>query len=203
MAKRKSRKRAAQARRRQARRKVAQLMNDGTKLVVEHPTTKGYDVQMIQDFLDHLLIELRVQLWENVVTLRKLDETGDLSVALQAQKEPIEGIDEQLVHYVAKYETALIYASAFDFDGVPDELIPVITKKFMSSRIKQRDEQLGHLEALSDLFDEALQCAKLPFGKTEDGKLIQPMLKIKATDFLEFADEGVDFSDDVESRDAA
>jgi hypothetical protein len=37
----------------------------------------------------------------------------------------------------------------------------------------KRDEQIGHMEALQDLFKEALHCARLPFGIDQDGTPIQ------------------------------
>lgn len=161
------------------------VKSDGdTTTVYTHPTEKGYNVGMIRDFLDHLLLEVRVQMFENVKALRKLNETNDPSSAIAAAKEPSPALVEQFVAFHRKYETALLPSGALDGEGATAEEVAAVMKAMLQANIKKRDEQLGHLEALQELFDEALLCAKIPFADSPGGGVIQPLRTVKVREFF-------------------
>lgn len=187
----------------QAHRKVAQSNDNGAKVASAQPTSKRYDVAMIRAFLGQLLVELRNQNWEQLTQLRKLEETGSLDEADRAFDVPQEKLIGQLEPFFDEYKTVLVVTNITDFDGVPDEERTGIAKRILSSRVEQTDARIGHLEALSDLFDEALHCAKIALAPNEGKKLLIPRRLTKATDYLESADEGVEFIDGVEDIDEA
>lgn len=143
--------------------------------VLKHPTGKGYDVNMVRDFLDHLLLEVRVQQYENQLALRGMEAGLDATSAndeVKAKEAKI--IDEQFTHYLKKYECALISTNVIDDKGATSEEKDRFVKKLYQLNIARREEQIGHLEALAGLFDEALSCAKYPFGPTADGNMAMP-----------------------------
>lgn len=145
---------------------------------------KGYDVKMIRDFLDHLLLELRVQHYENREVLKRLDSTKS-GPREAADLPPAPRLIDQLAKYVGKYWSCLIHATAIDETGVDQEQATELVRQILEAKSQTRDEQIGHLEALQDLFSEALFCARLPFGKTCDGDFVQPTVVEKLSDLLE------------------
>lgn len=152
------------------------IQRDGDKATVIHQATdKGYHVQMIRDFLDHLLLEVRVQHFENLKALRALDTTEELGSALRGQPVgPGDAIIQQFMKYQAQYNSCLVAAQAIDGTNASDTEMRAATIAVLTKNLEKRDEQIGHLEALQELFDEALACAKLPFGIGQDGQLVQP-----------------------------
>ena len=65
-------------------------------------------------------------------------------------------------------------ANAIDGEGVSEAEANGIMKLVLTRNAEKRDEQIGHLEALQELFDEALACAKQPFGHSQDGDVAAP-----------------------------
>ena len=93
--------------REQAKKKRTAIIRDGeTRTVIEQGNTKGYDVQMVRDFLDHLLLELRVQHYENQKFLKALGSTDDIEFAMKATE--AEKLAIRFVTYQERYQTALI-----------------------------------------------------------------------------------------------
>lgn len=173
---RKAEKRKKQLRDRQkAQRERVVKQHDGNRTtVIRQRTGKGYDVQMIRDFLDHLLLELRVQHYENVKALRTLTASEDIRKAFAAAAEPSERIVDQFMAFQAKYASTLLAANAVDGTNATEEEAREFSRAFLERNIQRRDEEIGHLEALQELFDEALLCAKMPFGVSKDGHPVGP-----------------------------
>lgn len=159
---------------REAKKRRTAIIRDGEKrTVIQQGNTKGYDIEMIRDFLDHLLLELRVQYYENQKLLKALGATDDINTAMKVTEEISEKLVKQLQPYQEKYQAALIAANVVDGTSASEtESKGVMTAILMGMQAK-RDEQLGHLEALQDLFKEALHCARLPFGIDKEGNPIQ------------------------------
>jgi hypothetical protein len=161
--------------REQAKKARKAIIHDGEKrTVIEQGNTKGYDVEMIRDFLDHLLLELRVQHFENQKVLRALGTSDNLNAVMKEMQNTDEKLVQQFVKYQEKYQTALIASNAFDAANASDAESKGIITAVIQGMMAKRDEQIGHLEALKELFGEALQCAKLPFGVDQDGNQINP-----------------------------
>jgi hypothetical protein len=151
------------------------VIHDGEKkTVIEQGSTKGYDIEMIRDFLDHLLLELRVQHFENQKLLKTLGTTDDLDSAMKEMEKTSENLVRQFVRFQQKYQTALIASNAFDGANASDAESKGVITAVVKAMLAKRDEQIGHLEALKELFAEALQCAKLPFGVDQAGNPVQP-----------------------------
>jgi len=107
----------------------------------------SYDVPMIRDFLDHLLWELRISHYE--LTTPKTDKVH-------------QELKGQLTKYVKKRNTVgLLASNQLAASATPDEVerASVILKERLSN---QRKVAIDHLEALADVFDEALRCASKP-----------------------------------------
>jgi hypothetical protein len=138
---------------------------------------------MIRDFLDQLLLELRVQYYENLQVLKRLDSTDSLTEAANIPAVPT--LVDQLQTYFGKYWSSLISVTAINEEGAPAEQVPEVIRAVARAKSQTRDEQIGHLEALRDLFSEALHCARLPFGITRDGRFVQPTETMRVVDFLE------------------
>jgi hypothetical protein len=111
---------------------------------------KGYDVGMIRDFLDQLLLELRVQYYENLQVLKRLDSTDSLTEAANTPAVPT--LVNQLQTYFGKYWSSLISVTAINEEGAPAEQVPEVIRALARAKSQTRDEQIGHLEALRDLF---------------------------------------------------
>ena len=164
-------------------RKAVQYGEDGTRTEAFITQDKGYKVEMIRDFLDHLLLELRAQHYENLQVLKRLQTATDAKEASDFVV-PEKGT-ERLEIYQEKYQSALIAVNEIDKEGATEEEVKEVVKTIIQGNANRRDEQIGHLEALKDLFEEALLCARVPFGVTEDGEVLQPAQTWKVTDFLE------------------
>lgn len=163
--------------REQAKKQRTAIIRDGDKrTVIEQGNTKGYDVQMIRDFLDHLLLELRVQHYENQKMLNSLGSGGDLQSAVKAGSEVSENLVKQFLTFQEKYQSALLVANVVDGNNATEAESKGIMTAILKGTQAKRDQQIGHLEALQDLFKEALHCARLPFGVDEDGNPIHPQI---------------------------
>lgn len=174
------------------RRRTAVMHEDGKRTVVRHSSTKGYNVEMIRDFLGQLLLELRVQHYENLNFLRALEDIEDPAEALEATPTSRELV-EQIGEYMAKYETTLLYADAMDKRNVTREELRAAQMAILEIQIKLRDDQIGHMEALQELFDEALLCAKSPFEVNADGTEVRPTHVWNASEIIDSTLETPDF----------
>jgi hypothetical protein len=157
--------------RRELKRTVVNINEDGTKTKMIQ--SGGYDVPMIRDFLAHLLWEVRINHFELESRLNQLYKPN---LADGPPQEPVISPDlvEQLAKYHAKYCSALLPASAFGGEDCTVEEQYLVEAVFCKRTTIKRQKQIEHLEALQDLFDEALQCAKMPFGKSSDGDVKMP-----------------------------
>ena len=100
-----------------------------------------YPVAQVQDFLNQLRWELVVDLFEN--TARR----GTLNRELRSQLRP----------YVKKYDARLRFSTRITGDGEACDRAREVWRKGTAAKIR---EQLSHLDALSDLFGDALKCAR-------------------------------------------
>jgi hypothetical protein len=106
-----------------------------------------YDVPMIRDFLDHLLWELRISHHE--LTTPTPDQVHNELVG-------------QLAKYIKKRNTVgLLASNQLATSATPQEVerASAILKERLGC---QRIAAIQHLEALADVFDEALRCAAKP-----------------------------------------
>ncbi len=154
--------------------RTAIIHEGGERTVIRQGNTKGYDVEMIRDFLDHLLLELRVQHYEHQKLLKTLGATDDLGATTRAMETISEPLAQQFVKFQTKYQTALTVSNSVDAANASDAEAKGVTTFVVESLMAKRDEQIGHLEALKELFEESLQCAKIPFGVDRYGNPIQP-----------------------------
>ncbi|HWL09726.1 MAG TPA: hypothetical protein VNQ76_15045 [Planctomicrobium sp.] len=163
-----------QKRQKSSRERIA-IHHDGeTRTLIQQHTDKGYDVQMVRDFLEQLLLELRVQHYENLKALRALESTNDMKQAYAAAAEPSDSIINQMTVFQSKYATALMASNVIDGDDATEREVKEFAKELLQTNIERRDSQIGHLEALQDLFEEALMCARVPFGIDRDGNPVGP-----------------------------
>jgi hypothetical protein len=153
--------------------RVAVVRDDEKRTVITQGNSKGYDVQMISDFLDHLLLELRVQQYENQKLLKSLGSTDDLATAMKVTEETSQKLVQQFAAFQKKYQTALLPSNVIDGKNATEAESKGVMTAVLRGMSAKRDEQIGHLEALQDLFKEALHCARLPFGFDKDGNPIQ------------------------------
>jgi hypothetical protein len=106
---------------------------------------------MIRDFFDHLLWELRIN--------------HDELQAAQHGGQPINPeLVDQLEKYIKKRSTSSLLASLFmqDREGATSEEIERNQRACAAAKLRIREEQLAHMEALRALFSEAIECASHP-----------------------------------------
>ncbi|MHC4539734.1 MAG: hypothetical protein ACYS74_08140 [Planctomycetota bacterium] len=124
------------------RRKRKRLLNKGSKRAKRH-----YDVEMIRDFLDHLLWELRINHLENT------------NPGCEVNPE----LCNQLAKYIKKYNTAgLMAAMSIDTDGVPEDVAEQALRTFHIARAQSSQEAIDALESLEQTFEVAFKCASNP-----------------------------------------
>lgn len=167
----------------QKRRRAMQI-DKGKRTYIESSGPEGYNVEMIRDFFDHLLLELRTQLFEYVTLVRK-HEASDNVGSLSVQPDYAPALAGEFTKYIEKYASALIHVISIKRENETAAEALEARMLILKQRIELRDKQIGHLEALRDLFDEALLCAKLPFGMTKDGEAAQPMLEYSVREVLD------------------
>lgn len=167
--------------------RTAVVHNDGKRTVVRQGSTKGYDVEMIRDFLAHLLLEVRVQNFEQQKWLRTLAATDDLDATTKAMEQPSENLVRQFTEFQKKYQSALIPTTVFDRENASPAESKDVAVAVVTAIRRKRDEQIGHLEALTDLFEEALRCARLPFGVDDKGNPIEAQRVYKVRELLDGA----------------
>ena len=178
-----TRKRKQQSKVTRNKRRVMQI--DGYKRTYnEASDPAGYDVEMIRDFLDHLLLELRTQHFEHTSLLRMLESSDNAGhVDVKPVTEP--ALAQKFIKFLKKYPAFLITVIAINNENVTAEEAIEAKKLLLKQYVVKRDEQIGHLEALTELFDEALQCAKMPIGPTNDGQIFQPGIEYSARSVLD------------------
>ncbi|HID78440.1 MAG TPA: hypothetical protein EYP56_20925 [Planctomycetaceae bacterium] len=138
---------------------------------------RPYDVEMIRDFLDHLLLEVRHQYQEYWQRARDPDS--------QRQADP--QLTRQLATYEQKYASRLVEWHAVDPRGASPEEVRRAVQVLSVRLARRRREQLRHLEALGELFDEALACVLVSRGSSP-GKVIRPVSKRRAVKILQADD---------------
>ena len=116
--------------------------------------SSSYDLEMIRDFLDHLMWELRVVHFEN--TNAPGTDHGELM--------------SQLQKYQRKYpgSTALMAMTVMKTDGYSQDDIGRARRKLRWMRAQQAEDAIELLEALEPVFEEALTCAAMSAGESPD-----------------------------------
>ena len=114
---------------------------------------KRYDVEMIRDFLDQLNLEVRLRMLENS------DPPGEKHPELL----------EQLRKFTEKYDAGLLLAWDLRPEGCSQEEYDAVRSYLRKARGEGRKQQLERLEALEELFREALRCALHPLS---DGPIV-------------------------------
>ncbi len=112
-----------------------------------------YDVEMIRDFLDQLMLEVRLRHLEN------LDGAAGTPPKLLAE----------LRKFADKYDAGLLLAWDLRPEGCTKEEYEAVRERLRKLRAEGRRQQLEHLQALEDLFREALRCAMHPLS---DGPIV-------------------------------
>jgi len=179
------RNRKSKLRRSRRNRVVRQIEGDQTHIFCQ-TSSKGYDVEMIRDFLEHLLLEVRVQHYEDLQALQLMEKHGDLRTVCEAQDRNISpALVEQIGKYVGKYQTQLVRHDVINGENATQSEIATVAEAFLRAAVQKRDEQVGHLEALQELFDEALMCAKAPFGVLADGRICRTIHQIHVRECID------------------
>lgn len=106
---------------------------------------RRYDVVMIRDFLDHLLLEVRSSLLETYEPW---------------PPKPGDQLQEQLERYMKEYGTCLLPVTVVE-QGLEQD--PAVEAARIRDR-RELDELIGYLERLRPLFQLALRCAQNPEG---------------------------------------
>ena len=128
---------------------------------------RGYDVQMIRDFIDHLT-------WE--VCIRKFEHTakqGTVNSELVEQLEP----------YIKKYDCGLLFATALETKDCSDDEIKQADEIINAVNLKVCDQWSQSLESLGGLFKQALEAAT--YRLSEYGPNELPAVVISARDLLD------------------
>ncbi len=126
---------------------------------------KQYDVEMIEDFLEHLF-------WEYTINLYESTREQDMSFRIKVSKGIIVADDlkggnpeliDQLHKYQVKYNTVgLMAALAIDSSGVPEDYAKKATQSFRIARAEKAKKVLAALDTLKPYLEEAFECAKSP-----------------------------------------
>ena len=128
-----------------------------------------YDMEMIQDFLDHLMWELRASHLENSHAA-KTGRKGGTNPELV----------EQLAKHIRRRGRVLLIAQAFDESGASPEEVEDVIKAVMSSMTDVRQRQIDAFESLKGLFVEVSKASSMELNP---GRGI-PAHVLKVTDFL-------------------
>ena len=104
---------------------------------------RRYDVEMIRDFLDHLLLEVRVAHSESTPHATQLN---------------IEQINERKA-YADRYDVNLLPRTRFDGTGVGKDLYESACETLREQFEQKYTRWLRSFEELAELFDDALACA--------------------------------------------
>jgi polyphosphate kinase len=129
------------------------------------PIRRRYNVQMIRDFLDHLMWEVRI----NHVESTSVAATGGCKVNME--------LADQLAKYLRKYRTNLRAGVSVrrDTPDQTDEQVQQALKIGSARRAEEHQKYIDALETLKPLFKEALWCAGQPNTITE---IVAPVSKV-------------------------
>jgi hypothetical protein len=107
----------------------------------------AYDVDMIRDFIDQLLWGLRVDHFEMTGGPNALNP---------------ELVDQEKKNFKRRGVLRLLtlFSLRRDKPELTERQMAEALRRFAATMAKKREEQLLHLEALSDLFSEACACAE-------------------------------------------
>ena len=136
------------------------------------------------------LLELRVQHYENQKLLKALGLgtfLDDLKTAMKVTEDVSEQLAMKFVSYQQKYQAALLVSNVIDGNNATEEESKGVMTAVLRGMLARRDEQIGHMEALQDLFKEALHRAKLPFGIAKDGTPIQAQVVHSVREMADWA----------------
>ncbi len=122
-----------------------------------------YDVVMIQEFLEHLMWEMRILAFET-------EHPGAVN----------EELLDQLAKYTHKYRCGLYPVTRLDDDDCTKEEFSQASATLLGINKRLCSDWLKHLEALKRLFEDALQCASMGIEGTEC-----PSRVFKVKDILE------------------
>jgi hypothetical protein len=136
----------------------------------------GYDVDMIRDFIEHLTWSLRVDHFEWTSGHKAFNQELDAQLARCARKRSVPRLVSQ-------------FSLEKDKPELTNQEMQEARRQFSTYMAKRRDEQLGHLEALKDLLDEACAHASgkifeitAPGSRVLDGSWFQGQDGEKADD---------------------
>jgi len=110
---------------------------------------KSYDTEMIKDFLQHLLWEMRVLHFEST------GPVGRFNPELTASLKPY--FQRRGRHLFPVHEVVADH-------GTPEEEAVAAGELIRMRHAKQAKEAIEHLEALQEVFEIALHCASKPAG---------------------------------------
>ena len=110
---------------------------------------KRYDTKMIRDFLDQLRLELQLSL--EYAESDQADGPETLTADFQ--------IARQLAELGGSYDAALLPTIEYDEAGAAEEDVQRVRRAVQQIARQERQQQLNHLDALADLFDEAIRGA--------------------------------------------
>lgn len=181
-----------------AKRRRAVVHKEGHAVVYEQPTAAGYDVEMVHDFFDQLLLEVRIQMHENMLVLKKLKATSDYDAALAEGRTSEKSISEQFVKYMGKYASVLIAANGFDSKNATADECKRVLAMVLEWNVKRREEQARLLESLQSLFDEAFICAKVPYGPRKGD--VNPVQPVQDWNVRRIIDSGVKSIDEADGN---
>jgi len=147
------------------------------------PRKRLYDVEMIRDFLDHLLWELRINHLENTNPGMK----------------PNPELVSQLAKYQKKYNTVgLMCELKINACGAPENIVKRAAESFSSARAQISQRYIETLEELQPAFETAFECASNP-----DAFMVQEINMDELTCFLrgqegddETSEAGMDSDDE-------
>jgi len=115
---------------------------------------RNYDVEMIRDFLDHLMWELRIIHFEN--TNPSGADHGELMSQIQKYQQEYRG------------SKALMAIMTMATEGYSLADVERARRNFRRVRAVQMEEAIQHLEELAPIFEEALACAAMSSSDSPD-----------------------------------
>ena len=127
--------------------------------------SERYDTQMIEDFLHHLLWEVRIAHHEATNPGAKVNPE----------------LVDQLAKYTGKYHCVLLPIMKIDDTGVSKQELEQVVNEMCGVNAKVHGEWLEHLEALRGLFSTAIDCAK----HDVHGSGTVPVRTVKASEIFE------------------
>jgi len=159
--------------REQAKKQRTVVIRDGEKRTVLVQAA-GYDVDMVRDFLDQLLVELRSYHYENVKILRSLKAGENPTEAITQLTTTPTILDDQFIKIDSKYMTSLLPITTADVRNATESEVKEVMTAILEGEVKRKDEMIGHLEALQPLLADVFSCAKMPSGFDQHGNHVQP-----------------------------